>query len=275
MSHRKKVTGDPAKNVDLVIRKSRDAQIVFRFLDASSLPFPITDAFELNVKVHDKTSTNLLQLTTSEGLTVSGNEITATFTVSNTAIDHYSCFWELKNTTTKQNWLTGKFYVLTGEALEDTTTEVEASVNTGDQVVEVTITIPGEGLSDPVWGDIGGTLSDQEDLDEALDAKQPVEIQLATFATELTFDSYKDLTTVSGGTRTFTLAASGHKNGVGIVARINTPVAVNFPAGFEKLSGSDNIDATKMNIIVFRYFDNYDGAGSDKVLYTIKNQTAI
>jgi hypothetical protein len=101
------------------------------------------------------------------------------------------------------------------------------------------------------------------------------EIPEEAFATELTFDQDKDLTTVSGGTRTFTLAESGHLNGVGIVAKINEPVAVNFPASFEALSGSDDISTTDMNIIVMRYFEDYDGAGTEKVLYTIKNQTAI
>lgn len=101
------------------------------------------------------------------------------------------------------------------------------------------------------------------------------EIPEEDFVTELTFDRDKDLSTVSGGTRTFTLAASGNLNGVGIVAKINEPVAVNFPASFEAVNGSDSISTTDMNIIVMRYFEDYDGAGTAKVLYTIKNQTAV
>lgn len=101
------------------------------------------------------------------------------------------------------------------------------------------------------------------------------EIELVSFATELTFDYDKDLATVTGGTRTFTLAASGHLNGVGIVARINAPVAVNFPVGSEAVEGSSSITTTGMNIIVFRYFENYNGSGTDKVLYLVKNQAAL
>lgn len=99
------------------------------------------------------------------------------------------------------------------------------------------------------------------------------EVPIVAFDTVLTFDYDKDLATVTGGTRTFTLAASGHLNGVGIVARINDPTAVNFPAAFEAVNGSDSIVTTDMNIIIFRYFVDYDGAGTDKVLYLIKNQT--
>lgn len=98
------------------------------------------------------------------------------------------------------------------------------------------------------------------------------EVPVEAFDTVLTFDHDKDYATVQGGTRTFTLAASGHLNGVGIVARINDPTAVNFPAAFEAVNGSDSIVTTDMNIIIFRYFTNYDGAGTDKVLYLIKNQ---
>ncbi|HYG02099.1 MAG TPA: hypothetical protein VD927_06605 [Chryseosolibacter sp.] len=120
-----------------------------------------------------------------------------------------------------------------------------------------------------IESDVAAVESDVATLEDKLD------IDVESFATELTFDEDKDLATQSGGTTTFTLAASGHVNGVGIVARINEPVAVNFPAGFEALNGSDSISTTDMNIIVFRYFENYDGAGNGKVLYTIKNQTAV
>lgn len=100
--------------------------------------------------------------------------------------------------------------------------------------------------------------------------------QLEDFDDELTFDRDKDLATVDdGGTVTFTLATSGHLNGVGIIARINEPTAVNFPAEFEMVNGSDSIVTDGMNIIVMRYYENYDGAGTGKVLYVIKNQTAL
>lgn len=100
-------------------------------------------------------------------------------------------------------------------------------------------------------------------------------IPLSAFASELTFSSDQELATVSGGTRTFTLAASGHKNGVGIIARINEPVAINFPASFVKSLKSDDVSTTSMNMIYMLYKEDYDGAGNDKVLYSIVNETAI
>lgn len=100
-------------------------------------------------------------------------------------------------------------------------------------------------------------------------------VSVSAFAEELTFDVDKDLATVSGGTRTFTVAASGNYNGVGIVARISAPVAINFPAGSEAIQGSSSISTTGMNIILFRYFANYNGSGTDKVLYLNKVQAAL
>lgn len=100
-------------------------------------------------------------------------------------------------------------------------------------------------------------------------------IPVEAFTTELTFDHDKDFATVSGNTRTFTVAATGNLNGVGIVARVAAPVAVNFPAGSEAIEGSSSITTTGMNIIVFRYFENYNGSGTDKVLYLNKVQAPI
>jgi len=94
------------------------------------------------------------------------------------------------------------------------------------------------------------------------------------FTSILTFDYDKDLATITGGTTTFSLGA-GNLNGVSIVARINTPVSVGFPPGSEAVSGSDTVSVTDMNIIIFRYFEDYDGLGNGKVLYLVKNQTAV
>jgi len=98
--------------------------------------------------------------------------------------------------------------------------------------------------------------------------------EVEPFTTVLTFDHDKDMATVTGGTRTFTLGTDNF-NGVSIVARINTPTAVNWPAGSEAVSGSDTVSVTDMNIIIFRYFEDYDGLGNGKVLYLVKNQTAV
>jgi hypothetical protein len=101
-------------------------------------------------------------------------------------------------------------------------------------------------------------------------------IEQRAFVTSLIFDNDHDLATVTGGARSFTVSGGGtHHNGVSIVAKLNTPASVSFSSDFIEMSGSDTIDITKMNIIVFRYFNNYDGLGGDKVLYSVKNQDAL
>src|SRR5690606_38973624 len=110
------------------------------------------------------------------------------------------------------------------------TVEVQkVPLNTGDSVVEITVQ--------------GG--------------RHESEIPLVEFSAELTFDEDKEYETVTGGAIVFTLAASGHKNGVGIIARLNQPTSVTFPAEAEQLPGSDDISSDHMNIIVFRYLSNY------------------
>jgi len=94
------------------------------------------------------------------------------------------------------------------------------------------------------------------------------------YSTELTFDEdkdiYQDVTTP-----TFTLAASGHINGKGIFLRLNTPTSVTFPVGFEESSTSEALDPTKLNVYLLMFFSNWDGAGSDKVIYTNRLFTAV
>lgn len=100
-------------------------------------------------------------------------------------------------------------------------------------------------------------------------------LAIESFSTTLTFDDNKELATVSGGSRAFTLAGSGNINGIGIMAKINNPVAVTFGAEFELGDGSSTIGTSNMNIIVFHYFADYDGNGTEKVIYFIKNQTSV
>lgn len=100
-------------------------------------------------------------------------------------------------------------------------------------------------------------------------------LPIEDFSTTLTFDDNKELATVTGGTRNFTLAGSGNINGIGIMAKVNNPVAVTFGAEFEIGDGSSTIGTSNMNIITFHYFADYDGSGNEKVIYFIKNQTSV
>lgn len=243
-------TIDPSRRLDFPfrLRRAGSKKFIFQNSDGTAIDISTYD-FVLNIKEYPGARTNTIQLTIGSGLTVGGagnNELTASLTVANTSIREQEYYWELYKESTSKTYLNGLAPAHNG--VFDGVSNDEDTLTITDGSSEVTITI-------------SDTPSD--------------EIPLVGFATALTFDYDKDLSTVSGGTRTFTLAASGHLNGVGIVARINDPVAVNFPAAFEAIDGSDTISTTDMNIIVFRYFKDYDGSGNDKVLYMIKNQTSV
>lgn len=243
-------TIDPSRRLDFPFRLRRAGSKKFIFLNSSGTALDISSfGFVLNIKEYPGARTNVISLSVGSGLTVGGagnNELTASFTVANTSVQEQEYYWELYKGSTSKTYLNGLAPAHNG--VFDGVSNDQDTLTITDGSSEVTINIT-------------DTPSD--------------EVPLVTFSTALTFDYDKDLSTVSGGTRTFTLAASGHLNGVGIVARVNDPVAVNFPASFELVSGSDTVSTTDMNIIVFRYFSDYDGAGNDKVLYSIKNQTSI
>lgn len=99
-------------------------------------------------------------------------------------------------------------------------------------------------------------------------------LKTGTYSTELTFDTdkdiYQDVTSP-----TFTLAASGNINGVGIILRLNTPTSVNFPANFEAHANSATLDATKLNVYTLVYFSNWNGSGTARVIYMNSLFTAI
>lgn len=114
----------------------------------------------------------------------------------------------------------------------------------------------------------------QAELDAELALKADLVLSTGSYSTELTFDVdkdiYQDVTTP-----TFTLAASGNVNGVGIILRLNTPTSVTFPANFEASGNSATLDATKLNVFMLVFFTNWDGLGTDKVIYTNNLFTAI
>lgn len=248
MSHTPPLKADPGINQDIEIRKSRNASIVFSFLDADGVDYPITDDFRFVLKpmAEADDADAIMDITNADDLVISGNTITVPITEEDSNIDRPKCYYELINTTTGKNWFQGDVQIKKGKASEDIVTELSATVNLSGTTVSAEV-----------------TLADHDDS-----------IPLIDFATELTFSRDQELSTVEGGTRTFTLAASGHKNGVGIIARINEPVAINFPASFVKSLKSDDVSTTSLNHIIMIYKEDYDGS-TDKVLYTIINETAI
>lgn len=256
MSHTPPLKADPGINQDIEIRKSRNASIVFSFLDADGVDYPITDDFRFVLKpmAEADDADAIMDITNADDLVISGNTITVPITEEDSNIDRPKCYYELINTTTGKNWFQGDVQIKKGKASEDIVTELSATVNLSGTTVSAEV-----------------TLADHDDS-----------IPLSAFATELTFSRDQELSTVNdGGTVTFTLAASGHKNGVGIIARINEPVAVNFGADaeeqalFEEDPRSEGISTISFNHIIMVYKEDWDGAGNDKVVYTVTNFTAI
>lgn len=242
---------DNARRRDIICRKGATFTKTFLVTNVNGTDYDFTDK-TVTLEVYSPVgTTTVLNFATGSGLTLVTGEIQLLKTAAQMAVvrrrDYLYQLWITHASGVKEMWLNGYFVVneSVSDAPEDSTDSI--TINTGGSQVEISVTS-------------AATVSD---------------VPLFDFSTELTFDEDKDLTTVLGGTTTFTLSASGHKNGVGIFARINEPVAVNFPVSFEAISGSDSISITHMNVILFRYFEDYDGDGNDKVLYIVKNQTAI
>lgn len=246
---------DNSRRMDIKVRRGQTIDktiLVKNASDASDFDFT---GWAATLSVYSGVTDQSADLVFSDGagLELSEGEITLTKTSAQMSKyrrhDFIYFLWMTSPSGARKLWLNGLFIV--HEGLYDDDTDPS----------QILISLSGDGVTLSISGGEAVTVTD--------------EIPLEAFDTELTFDEDKDLETISGGTTTFTLAADGHLNGVGIVARINAPVAVNFPAGFEAVEGSSAISTTEMNIIIFRYFEDYDGAGNDKVLYCIKNQTSV
>lgn len=101
-----------------------------------------------------------------------------------------------------------------------------------------------------------------------------IETPMTTLNQELKFDHDSDAFQ-NGGTLSFTLASRGNVNGVGKIIRVNQPTAISFSSDFVADANSAAIDTTKLNMILFVYFENWDGADTKKVVYCNKVFDAI
>jgi hypothetical protein len=154
MSHITPVTGDPAVRVPIILRKARNAVLVFDFVDADGNDIPIgegafaDDTFIVKIRVNDRALNNLLELTDGNGLQIVDGNIQLEFTEENSDIDHYKCFFELINTFSGQNWYASPIFFNTGEPIEDTTTQVQSTINLGSQIIRCTISLQGFDITD-------------------------------------------------------------------------------------------------------------------------------
>lgn len=129
---------------------------------------------------------------------------------------------------------------------------------------------------------IGADLILIEDSEDS-NAKKKVQIDnlpdsfaTAEHSTTLTFNKDKEIYfDATGQSPVYTLSGSGNLNGVGIILRLNKPTAVTFPANFEAHPNSATLDATKLNVYTLVFFTDWDGLGTDRVIYTNSLFTAI
>lgn len=134
------VTFDPASNVDIHFRKNRNGSKVFRFLDSDGNAFNVSAiTFILNVKSSSGKTETLITKSIGSGLTLSAsNEITVSFSETETNIREREYYWEFFNDTNKTTWLCGDFIIYTGEH-EPIDTELDVTVNTDPDLIVITI----------------------------------------------------------------------------------------------------------------------------------------
>lgn len=155
------VVFDPARRAFFYFRINRDSNPqTISFVDANGNPYTINDkTWQFNIKRRAQDSANVLQLLSGSGLTIGTSSITIAATAAQTAsIDALTHYAELYNVTDKQTWLCGPAAFHNGE------------FDAGDGAATITITI-GSSAGGGAWGEITGTLADQTDLQDALDAK--------------------------------------------------------------------------------------------------------
>ena len=169
MSHTTPIKPDPGKNQPLILRRKRNATVVFRFKDTEGNDYPITDNFRFVLKpmAESGEGDHLIDITNADLLVIEGNEIRVPFTEENSDIDRPKCYYELINTTTKVNWFQGDVPIIRGKAPDGTVTEVEGTINIGEQVINVTMTVMGGGLSEDAEERIAA-------LEAIIDANKPV-----------------------------------------------------------------------------------------------------
>lgn len=144
-----KTTIDPSRRLELYIRKARNGSKTFVFTNSSGADYDISSFdFELFIKKNAGARKDVISLLTSYagfGLSISTNELTATFTDVITDIDAGEYYWELLRLDTNKTWLCGPCYVHEGEfdGVETDTSTISIADTT---TVTVSIT---DGISNP------------------------------------------------------------------------------------------------------------------------------
>lgn len=272
-----KATTDPARELELYFRINRDASITFNCYDENGDAFLLADyTIVANFKKRENDSTNFLQLSSGSGLTKNTSSFILTLTKVQAALfREQSYFLEIVRTKSalEKNWTAGSAIFHNGKF--DGLAVSSSSFTISEGATTVTLVISDSSLTDAASQEEvnAGTVTTKYVNPATLAGKA---LLAGVYATELGFstdqDIYKDATGLS---ITFTLAASGNVNGVGIILRLNKPTAVTFPGNFEAHPSSAELDATKLNVYTLVYFSSWNGSGTPRVIYTNSLYTAI
>jgi hypothetical protein len=146
---------DIAEELDLYFRTARAQDKTFEFEDTAGDPYTISGiTWNLNFKTYAGASTNVLQLTSGSGLTISTSSIVIALTEVQSDLPRDMYYWELYDATNKETWLCGNAHFTKGKPanLSDSTS---VTINLIPDIVRITITGGGNGDVSATWRHCG------------------------------------------------------------------------------------------------------------------------
>lgn len=187
----KQATFDPAKRLDLYFRCNRagSKDFVFAYSDGTPYSF-IYQEFTFNIYRNQGERKVLITLP----LVYASNTLTASVTKVLSNINEGEYYYELYNTDTEETWLCGDANFHNGkfDGVNSDQNSVTVSIN-GETIaitLEVTPASGSGGGGSSTWGSITGTLSNQTDLQNALNDKANISsLGSAAFDDSSDFDS--------------------------------------------------------------------------------------
>lgn len=164
----KSVTIDPSKLLYLYIRVKRAGTKKFIFKNSAGTAVDVSSYnFELFIQRNYGAREKSISLTVGSGLAIGGagnNELTATFTSTNTNLDEGEYFWELYKGSTEKTYLNGKAILHRGEF--DGIENDEETIIIDDAGTDVVITVSESGQTAIAFKDEGNALGTSGTVNE-------------------------------------------------------------------------------------------------------------
>lgn len=139
---------DRAISKNIRHRIGRAASIKIKFRTVDQLPYSINgQSFEFFLRKRKDENTKLLLMTVGAGLTITGDDddelnIPITKELANQLVEH-TYFWQVVNTTRSETWFNGDFIAHAGKFHAAADTEITATINLGEIIIEATISLAG------------------------------------------------------------------------------------------------------------------------------------